>query len=172
MTCEEKYRLEHGSSGMSVSTPGCPNDHGYLPTPDYCEWPFKYAQKCLDCWDREIPENNKTEKEKQEMKKHLNDSCAETAAYEEMEGEWTRTNVEATTTEEKEPTVAEIEAMMYELDRDYTKAMDELRSKLKEARRREEIQELANRAKMILDSYISAGFTREEAMAFIMAKIN
>lgn len=170
MTCEEKYRLEHGSSGMSVSTPGCPNDHGYLPTPDYCEWPFRHAYKCVNCWNREIPENNENNKENDEMKKEI--GCnTETTAYEEMEGEWTRTEVKATAAEEKELTVAEIEAMMYELDRDYTKAMDELRSKLKEARRREEIQELANRAKMILDSYISAGFTREEALEFIRSKI-
>lgn len=173
MTCKEKLVMESpGSVGYTGAPYGCPSDHGYLANPDYCEWPFKYAQKCLACWNREIPENNKTEKEKQEMNKHLNDSCAETAAYEEMEGEWTRTNVEATTTEEKEPTVAEIQEMIKNLDRDYTEAMRELKNCLKEAMVREKMQEVANSFKLVLDSYISAGFTREEAMAFIMAKIN
>ena len=154
MTCEEKYKREHvGSTGVSINSPGCPQDHGYLPAPDNCPWPYRHAAVCMDCWNREIPEKN--EKEKENMN----------------ETEWTRTEVKAEAEAPKELTVAEIEDMMYELDRNYLKAMDELRVSLKEARRREEMQEIANRAKMILDSYISAGFTREEALEFIRSSM-
>ena len=46
---------------------GCPEDYGYLPDADFCTNNYdRYGdlfERCKKCWDREIPEETKEEKE-------------------------------------------------------------------------------------------------------------
>ena len=181
MTCKEKCKKENPmimglTNGLA---PGCPSDHGYLPNPDYCEWPFKYPEKCLACWDREIPENNKAiEKEKETMN----------------ETEWVRTEVpmndlvnrqstsatsatkDITITEHRiaaseEPTSADIELEMHREREKHRVKMARMAKDLEEAKKREKMEEAAKGFKTLVDSYISAGFTRDEAMAIITTSL-
>lgn len=58
MTCRERLAKEHPekiNSKYAGGCKGCPDDHNYLPAPEYCR---KYPDVviCKKCWDREIPE--------------------------------------------------------------------------------------------------------------------
>lgn len=60
MTCREKLRIEHPEKIGSMfrgRCEGCPHDYGYLDRPRYCVHDFgrTNADKCYDCWNREIP---------------------------------------------------------------------------------------------------------------------
>ena len=64
MTVREKLTMEHPEKldGLEPGgCMGCPEDYGYLPDPDFCM--NGYDPCCKKCWDREIPEETKEEKE-------------------------------------------------------------------------------------------------------------
>lgn len=60
MTCKEKLQLEHPECVYELFgfCNGCPSDYGYLDDPEYC---YPSESVCIQCWDREIPEDGKTE---------------------------------------------------------------------------------------------------------------
>lgn len=57
MTCRERLKIEHPDDICESACGGCfgcPDSHGYLPTPSYCtNDDDEYS--CTKCWDREIP---------------------------------------------------------------------------------------------------------------------
>ena len=156
MTCKEKIMAETpGLASPGGMIYGCPQDHGYLPSPDYCEWPIRHGRKCLECWDREIPENNnELEKEKENMK----------------ETEWTRTEVEAMPNV-RERSSAEIAEEMDRIHNECRAKLDRLEREYAIARKREKLEAAACELKVLVDSYISAGFTRDEAMSIVLTNI-
>jgi hypothetical protein len=61
MTCREKLAIEYpGRIAPEVAGGcyGCPDDYGYLPTPEYCD---VANRRCTECWDREIPEEKEND---------------------------------------------------------------------------------------------------------------
>ena len=81
MTAREKLAMEHPEQLDNVEPGGClgcPEDYGYLPNADFCKsGDDRYGdlfERCKKCWDREIPEETKEEKEKNMFKR----SCEET----------------------------------------------------------------------------------------------
>lgn len=71
MTCKEKLQLEHPECVYELYglCTGCPSKYGYLDDPEYC-CPSGYV--CIQCWNREIPEE-KTEQPTND-KPHILDS--------------------------------------------------------------------------------------------------
>ena len=70
MTAREKLTVEHPEKLDDVEPGGClgcPEDYGYLPDADFCTNNYdRYGdlfERCKKCWDREIPEEMKEEKE-------------------------------------------------------------------------------------------------------------
>lgn len=70
MTAREKLAMEHPEKLDDLEPGGCmgcPENYGYLPDPDFCENDYDdYStrfERCKKCWDREIPEETKEEKE-------------------------------------------------------------------------------------------------------------
>lgn len=70
MTAREKLTMEHPEKLDDVEPGGClgcPEDYGYLPDPDFCmngrDRHGDLFECCKKCWDREIPEETKEEKE-------------------------------------------------------------------------------------------------------------
>ena len=70
MTAREKLATEHPEKLDDVEPGGClgcPEDYGYLPNADFCKsGDDQYGglfERCKKCWDREIPEETKEEKE-------------------------------------------------------------------------------------------------------------
>ena len=70
MTAREKLTVEHPEKLDDVEPGGClgcPEDYGYLPNADFCKsGDDQYGdlfERCKKCWDREIPEETKEEKE-------------------------------------------------------------------------------------------------------------
>ena len=62
MTAREKLAIEHPEKLNDLEPGGCmgcPEDYGYLPDADFCT----SNDGCQKCWDREIPEEMKEEKE-------------------------------------------------------------------------------------------------------------
>lgn len=147
MTCKEKLMNEKPAMfGLTADIPpGCPQDYGYLPAPDYCEWPYKYAEKCLNCWNREIKEENK------EIKENI---CPNYVPR-----------------DEAPRTSAEIKAELNELYDEYRRKADILIHEYELTRKREELDAAAFELKSLVDSYIYAGFTREEAMDIVLTNI-
>lgn len=81
MTAREKLAIEHPEKLDDVEPGGCigcPNDYGYLPDFEFCKnndgRHGDLFERCKKCWDREIPEELKEEKEKSMFKR----SCEET----------------------------------------------------------------------------------------------
>ena len=81
MTAREKLVIEHPEKLDDLEPGGCmgcPEDYGYLPDADFCtNNSDRYGdefERCKKCWDREIPEETKEEKEKNMFKR----SCEET----------------------------------------------------------------------------------------------
>ena len=81
MTAREKLTMEHPEKLDDLEPGGCmgcPEDYGYLLDPDFCmNGCDRYGdvfERCKKCWDREIPEETKEEKEKNMFKR----SCEET----------------------------------------------------------------------------------------------
>lgn len=81
MTAREKLAVEHPEKLDDLEPGGClgcPENYGYLPDPDFCENDYDHYstrfERCKKCWDREIPEEMKEEKEKSMFKR----SCEET----------------------------------------------------------------------------------------------
>ena len=80
MTAREKLTVEHPEK-LDDSEPGgcmgCPEDYGYLPDADFCTNGYdQYGdlfKRCKKCWDREIPEEMKEEKEN-----YMSECCKET----------------------------------------------------------------------------------------------
>ena len=71
MTAREKLTVEHPEKLDDLELGGCmgcPEDYGYLPDADFCTNNYdRYGdlfERCKKCWDREIPEEMKEEKEK------------------------------------------------------------------------------------------------------------
>jgi hypothetical protein len=147
MTCKEKLMNEKPAMfGLTADIPpGCPQDYGYLPAPEYCEWPYKYAEKCLNCWNREIKEENNEMKET---------TCPNYVPL-----------------DEAPRTSAEIKEEMDKLHAEYVKKMNELDQEYAIALKREDLEAAACELKALVDSYISAGFTREEAMDIVLTNI-
>ena len=73
MTCREKLAIEHPehcSDEHVAGCFGCPDDYGYLPTPDWCSdqlYGAGLVDRCTQCWNREIPEEKATESETRRM---------------------------------------------------------------------------------------------------------
>ena len=70
MTAREKLAMEYPEQLDDVEPGGClgcPEDYGYLPDADFCKsGDDQYGdlfERCKKCWDREIPEETKEEKE-------------------------------------------------------------------------------------------------------------
>ena len=70
MTAREKLAMEHPEQLDDIEPGGClgcPEDYGYLPNADFCKsGDDRYGdlfERCKKCWDREIPEEMKEEKE-------------------------------------------------------------------------------------------------------------
>ena len=70
MTAREKLAMEYPEQLDDVEPGGClgcPEDYGYLPNADFCKsGDDRYGdlfERCKKCWDREIPEETKEEKE-------------------------------------------------------------------------------------------------------------
>ena len=80
MTAREKLTVEHPEKLDDLELGGCmgcPEDYGYLPDADFCTNNYdRYGshsgainditdlfERCKKCWDREIPEEMKEEKE-------------------------------------------------------------------------------------------------------------
>jgi hypothetical protein len=60
MTCREKLMKEHPDDVEECwlgGCCGCPDDHDYLDSPEYCNGSGDDAL-CTKCWDREIPETD------------------------------------------------------------------------------------------------------------------
>ena len=80
MTAREKLVIEHPEKLNNLEPGGCmgcPKDYGYLPDDDFCtNGCNRYDdlfECCRKCWDREIPEEMKEEKEK-----NMSECCKET----------------------------------------------------------------------------------------------
>ena len=80
MTAREKLTVEHPEKldGLEPGgCMGCPEDYGYLPDADFCTNNYdRYGdlfKRCKKCWDREIPEEMKEEKEN-----FMSECCKET----------------------------------------------------------------------------------------------
>ena len=80
MTAREKLAIEYPEQLDDLEPGGCigcPEDYGYLPDPDFCTNNYdRYGdlfERCKKCWDREIPEEMKEEKEN-----YMSESCKET----------------------------------------------------------------------------------------------
>ena len=70
MTAREKLAIEYPEQLDDVEPGGCigcPNDYGYLPDFEFCknndDQHGDLFERCKKCWDREIPEEMKEEKE-------------------------------------------------------------------------------------------------------------
>ena len=70
MTAREKLTMEHPEKLDDLEPGGCmgcPEDYGYLTDADFCTNNCdRYGdefERCKKCWDREIPEEMKEEKE-------------------------------------------------------------------------------------------------------------
>ena len=70
MTAREKLAIEYPEQLDDVEPGGCigcPNDYGYLPDFEFCtnndDRHGDLFERCKKCWDREIPEETKEEKE-------------------------------------------------------------------------------------------------------------
>ena len=70
MTAREKLAIEYPNQLDDVEPGGCigcPNDYGYLPDFEFCKnndgRHGDLFERCKKCWDREIPEETKEEKE-------------------------------------------------------------------------------------------------------------
>ena len=80
MTAREKLAIEYPEQLDDVEPGGClgcPEDYGYLPNADFCKsGDDRYGdlfERCKKCWDREIPEEMKEEKEN-----YMSECCKET----------------------------------------------------------------------------------------------
>ena len=80
MTAREKLAMEYPEKLDDVEPGGClgcPEDYGYLPNADFCKsGDDRYGdlfERCKKCWDREIPEEMKEEKEN-----YMSECCKET----------------------------------------------------------------------------------------------
>ena len=80
MTAREKLTVEHPEKLDDLEPGGCmgcPEDYGYLPDADFCTNNYdRYGdlfERCKKCWDREIPEEMKEEKENR-----MSECCKET----------------------------------------------------------------------------------------------
>ena len=80
MTAREKLAIEHPEKLDDLEPGGCmgcPEDYGYLPDADFCTNNYdRYGdlfERCKRCWDREIPEETKEEKENR-----MSECCKET----------------------------------------------------------------------------------------------
>ena len=83
MTAREKLAMEHPEKLDDLELGGCmgcPEDYGYLPDADFCTNNydrygdlFELFERCKKCWDREIPEEMKEEKENR-----MSECCKET----------------------------------------------------------------------------------------------
>ena len=67
MTAREKLAIEYPEKLDDLEPGGCmgcPEDYGYLPDADFCTNCYgDVFERCKKCWDREIPEEMKEEKE-------------------------------------------------------------------------------------------------------------
>ena len=72
MTAREKLAIEYPEQLDDLEPGGCigcPEDYGYLPDFEFCD----LFENCKKCWDREIPEEMKEEKEN-----YMSECCKET----------------------------------------------------------------------------------------------
>ena len=152
MTCREKLALEYPKSihpFFDGGCAGCPHEYGYLERPDYCDTSSYHNMfRCGECWSREIPENN--EKEKQEM----NENTWTPTQMPEIEAPRTRTS-------------REIEEEMLRLRAEHRDRIATLAKELEEVKKIEALEEAAAELKRVVDAYVKAGFTREEALALV-----
>ena len=80
MTCREKWKNAHPGLAFDLLNVKCPWHYGYLEQPDYCT-DDDDVNICVQCWNREIPEETKkensmsTEKTKAELMEEI--ACLE-----------------------------------------------------------------------------------------------
>ena len=92
MTCKEKLIADHPSYNNcvieSIIKFNCPWAYNYLSEPEYCKDEFP---QCIDCWNREIPD------ERENAKKNSNPKCDDTSEMDDlrMENEIYRKAIEA-----------------------------------------------------------------------------
>lgn len=133
MTCREKLATEHPDciNGIAVlgGCDGCPHDYGYLTRPPYCDIDNTGLGKCkcTECWDREIPETENLENEKENVKM-------------------------ADTRKTKQELIEEI---------------NELEKQVAKYDRYKQYEDTADELKVVLDSFMNAGFTRKESFGII-----
>ena len=85
MTAREKLAIEFPEKFDDLEPGGCigcPEDYGYLEDADFCTSNYdRYGDLyvcCKKCWDREIPEETKEEKEKKTcLNVAVKKSCAQ-----------------------------------------------------------------------------------------------
>ena len=84
MTCKEKLKLEYEDADYRI-TVDCPHIYGYAEVPDYCQEDFYDDDVCCQCWEREVKEMKK--KEKNEMRKEFTKEDLETGMIVEFRDE-------------------------------------------------------------------------------------
>lgn len=108
-------------------------------------------EKCMKCWNREIPEKDlENMKERFKVKEDVNVIM-------------TDPNVDV----KPEPTIEELEKAMAEGEA----TANHLKKLIKQRKEQEKYDEAAQQMAMIRDSYIRAGFTREEATTMTIEMI-
>lgn len=68
MTCRDRIKIDNSAyinESVNGGVEGCPDWYGYLPRPDYCSDKMRLScgdrALCVQCWDREIPEQGASE---------------------------------------------------------------------------------------------------------------
>ena len=91
MTAREKLAIEHPEKLDDLEPGGClgcPEDYGYLPNADFCMSGYdQYGdrfERCKKCWDREIPEELKEEKEKSMFKRSCEEIMCTTCMHQDV----------------------------------------------------------------------------------------
>ena len=91
MTAKEKLAMEHPEKLDDLEPGGClgcPEDYEYLPNADFCMSGYdQYGdrfERCKKCWDREIPEELKEEKEKSMFKRNCEETMCKTCMHQDV----------------------------------------------------------------------------------------
>ena len=91
MTAREKLAIEHPEKLDDLEPGGCmgcPEDYGYLADADFCTNNYdRYGdlfERCKKCWDREIPEEMKEEKEKNMFKRSCEETMCTTCTHQDV----------------------------------------------------------------------------------------
>ena len=134
MTCREKLMLEHPDrigDQWQGGCNGCPSMRGYLEDPPE-SWCKDY--RCTECWDREIPETDISNNEKE------NETMAVTVPV----GKMTKAQ------------------LLEEIERAHAHIV-EVEAKLEDLQKYEKYKDAADEIKAIHTALMDSGFTNEQA---------